>query len=41
MMLRWLLCRVGRHFFVTLDIDGGELDGEHTFCLWCGLHAHE
>lgn len=38
--MRWLLCRVGRHFFVTVDTDDEEIP-EATFCLWCGIPAHE
>lgn len=37
---QWLRCRMGHHFFVVFDIDGGEMDGEHVFCLFCGIHAH-
>lgn len=36
---RWVQCRIGRHFWVIVDIDGGELDGEHVFCWFCGIRG--
>lgn len=38
--MRWFLCRVGRHFFVTVELDDDE-ETQQTFCLWCGIGAHE
>lgn len=33
--MRWLLCLLGRHYFVEYLPDG--YSGEsHIFCLWCG-----